>query len=119
MKFPTEWEKKVIFQSTKQKNINDNLTFRVYSHSLPEGISHYLPMKNHHFPMVVLWFSYGFHGTLLIYIYICICMVSCVYIRMYLYMYLYVSVCICMYLYIYITIYIYSIHIIVCELVCV
>ena len=26
----------------------------------PEGKSHLNPMKNHHFPMVFLWFSYGF-----------------------------------------------------------
>ena len=28
--------------------------------SLPEGRSHQIPFK-HHFPMVFLWFSYGFH----------------------------------------------------------
>ena len=34
--------------------------FPVRYGSLPEGTSHKIQL-NHHFPMVFLWFSYGFH----------------------------------------------------------
>ena len=33
------------------------IIFNTYQ-SLPDGKSHRNPMKNHHFPMVFLWFSY-------------------------------------------------------------